>query len=92
MNVCVGLPLRNYYNVYSSSFIIVYGMSYVYTGKSSHKRVPERAPPIVEIVRICTVSTPRMFIWGQIRLQNKALPPAAAYWVWQYIVHVRCKE
>ena len=25
MNVCVGFPLRNYCNVYSSSFLIVYG-------------------------------------------------------------------
>ena len=35
-----------------------------FTGKSSHKRGPERAPHYTENVRICTVSTPHKSVWG----------------------------
>ena len=49
-----------------------------YTGKNSHKHGLEQAPYSVESVRICTISTPRMSVVGQIKLMNKALVPA--YW------------
>ena len=42
-------------------------------GKSSHKCRPEQALSNVKIICICTVSTPRKSVMGQIQLMNKAL-------------------